>query len=172
MGRVLPLFLVLFTVACLSSLNAAAKEKPMKISSPAFAANAKIPAEYTCDGQDKNPPLEIEGVPSNAKSLAIIVDDPDAPAGTWVHWVLWNVDTATRKIETGSVPKGAKQGVNDFKKNGYGGPCPPSGSHRYFFKLYALDTGLDLPGKTAKADLERAMKGHVIAQAETIGRYR
>jgi Raf kinase inhibitor-like YbhB/YbcL family protein len=160
-------------VACLFSVSVLqAKEKPMKISSPAFAENSKIPAVHTCDGQDKSPPLTIEGVPSNAKSLALIVDDPDAPGGTWVHWVLWNIDTGTREIAAGTMPKGARTGLNDFKKNGYGGPCPPSGSHRYFFKLYALDAVLDLPEKSKKTDVEKAMKTHIVGQAELIGRYR
>lgn len=173
MGRFLwMLFISTVAVACLLSLNAIAKERPIKITSPAFAENAKIPAQYTCDGQDKSPPLNVEDVPSNARSLALIVDDPDAPGGTWVHWVLWNIDAGTREIATGSLPKNAVQGINDFKKNGYGGPCPPSGTHRYFFKLYALDTLLDLPKKTTKADLERAMKAHIVGQAEIIGRYR
>jgi len=158
--------------ACLLPLNAASAEKPMRIWSPAFAENAKIPSQYTCDGQDVNPPLYVEHVPSNARSLALIVDDPDAPAGTWVHWVMWNIDGSTREIAGGSVPKGAFEGINDFRKNGYGGPCPPSGTHRYFFKLYALDTILDLPKKAVKADLERAMKTHIVGQAEMVGRYR
>jgi Raf kinase inhibitor-like YbhB/YbcL family protein len=173
MERVFPVFVIsVVGIACLLSFNAIAKEKPVKIWSPAFAENAKIPAQYTCDGQDKSPPLEIEDVPSNARSLAIIVDDPDAPAGTWVHWVLWNIDPATKKVAAGSAPKGAREGVNDFGKNGYGGPCPPSGTHRYFFKLYALDGPLDLPAKTTKADLERAMKRHIVGQAKMIGLYR
>lgn len=185
MGRIFPAFAIsvattvsivtmfsIVTVACLLPFDALAKEKPMKIWSPAFAEKAKIPSQYTCDGRDENPPLEIEGVPANAKSLALIVDDPDAPAGTWVHWVIWNIDTGTRKIAAGSVPKGAREGVNDFRKNAYGGPCPPSGTHRYFFRLYALDEPLDLPAKTTKADLERAMKAHIVGRAETIGLYR
>jgi Raf kinase inhibitor-like YbhB/YbcL family protein len=173
MGRVLPVFVIsLAGAACLLSLNVVARERPLKIWSPAFAENAKIPAPYTCDGQDKSPPLNVEEVPPNARSLALIVDDPDAPGGTWVHWVVWNIDGGTREIAAGAVPKGAKSGINDFRKNGYGGPCPPSGTHRYIFKLYALDTLLDLPGKAVKGDLEKAMKGHIVGRAETIGRYR
>ncbi len=144
----------------------------MKLSSPAFKHNQLIPSKYTCDGDDLNPPLLIENVPSGAKSLALIVDDPDAPAGTWVHWVLWNVDPATREIGEDQIPSGAGQGVNDFKKNKYGGPCPPSGTHRYFFKLYALDTTLDLNKNTTKKTLESAMKKNIIANAEMIGLYR
>ncbi len=145
---------------------------PFQISSPVFGHNQMIPSKYTCDGADVNPPLLIEGAPQGPKSFALVVDDPDAPAGTWVHWVLWNIDPKTAEIREGSVPAGASQGMNDFRKHDYGGPCPPSGTHRYFFKLYALDTTLD-PGKgAAKASLERAMKGHVIAHAELIGLYK
>ena len=144
----------------------------LTISSTAFRHNGMVPAKYTCDGTDVSPPLAIEGVPENAKSLALIVDDPDAPAGTWVHWVVWNIDPKTKEIAEGSVPKGAQQGMNDFRKRDYGGPCPPSGTHRYFFKLYALDTLLSLGTGAAKADLERSLHGHLLAQAEIIGLYR
>ena len=172
MGRIVSMLAITFIMAFPLSLNAAGKERPMRIWSPAFSENAKIPARYTCDGQDKSPPLNVEDVPSNTRSFALIVDDPDAPAGVWVHWIVWNIDGSTREIAAGSLPKGALQGINDFKENGYGGPCPPSGTHRYFFKLYALDTLLDLPKKAAKADLEQAMKAHIVGRAETIGRYR
>ncbi len=144
----------------------------LTISSTAFKNNEMIPGEYTCDGKDVNPPLAIEGVPENAKSLALIVDDPDAPRGTWVHWVMWDIDPKTREIAEGSGTDGARQGLNDFRKFEYGGPCPPSGTHRYFFKLYALDAPLGLKKGASKAELEKAMKGHVIAQAEMIGLYR
>jgi Raf kinase inhibitor-like YbhB/YbcL family protein len=144
----------------------------MKISSPAFQENGKIPKEYTCDGQNGNPPLHFDGIPLKTQSLALIVDDPDAPAGVWTHWVMWNINRETRDIAGKAVPKGALEGVNSFKKSVYGGPCPPSGSHRYFFKLYALDTQLRLQPGATKSDLLKAMKGHVIAEAETMGRYR
>ncbi len=144
----------------------------LKLSSLSFKHNGSIPVKYTCDGKDINPPLTIENIPSNAKSLALIVDDPDAPAGTWVHWVLWNIGTATKEISENAVPTGALQGINDFRKHDYGGPCPPSGTHRYFFKLYALDVMLSLGPKTNKAELERAMKGHIIAQSELVGLYK
>jgi Raf kinase inhibitor-like YbhB/YbcL family protein len=157
---------------CFLSFYVSAKERPMKISSPAFAENSKIPKRYTCDGENGSPPLTIADVPEGATSLALIADDPDAPAGTWVHWVVWNIDAGTREIKAGVPPAGAVQGVNSFAKNGYGGPCPPSGSHRYFFKLYALDTALNLDSRATKADLEKAMKGHVIAEARIMGRYR
>jgi Raf kinase inhibitor-like YbhB/YbcL family protein len=146
--------------------------KGLQIVSPAFRLNELIPKKYTCDGKDVNPPLLIESIPSGAKSLALIVDDPDAPVGTWVHWVVWNISPGTREIKEDSVPKGAEQGVNDFRKNDYGGPCPPSGTHRYFFKLYSLDTVLNLSSKAKKSDLERAMKGHILEKAELVGLYR
>lgn len=144
----------------------------LKLSSPAFKHNQQIPSKYTCDGKDVNPPLAIESVPAGAKSLALIVDDPDAPAGTWVHWVVWNIAIGTKEIREHAVPAGAAQGMNDFRKRDYGGPCPPSGTHRYFFKLYALDTMLNLDGSATKAALERAMKGHIIAQTELVGLYK
>jgi Raf kinase inhibitor-like YbhB/YbcL family protein len=143
-----------------------------KIISPAFEQNGQIPAKYTCDGDDVNPPLRVENVPPSAKSLALIVDDPDAPGRTWVHWVIWNISHSTGEIEEDSVPKGAAQGINDFRKNSYGGPCPPSGTHRYFFKLYAIDTVLQLGTGSTKSDLEVAMRGHIAGQAELVGLYR
>jgi Raf kinase inhibitor-like YbhB/YbcL family protein len=148
------------------------KMDALKMSSAAFENNASIPEKYTCDGMDLNPPLRFENVPSETKSLALIVDDPDAPMGTWVHWVLWNVDPKTGEIKENTVPKGALQGINDFRKHDYGGPCPPSGTHRYFFKLYALDALLGLSANAKKTDLEKAMKGHVISQAQIIGLYK
>ena len=144
----------------------------LTITSPAFKHNQMIPSKHTCDGADVNLPLVIENVPPEAKSLALIMDDPDAPAGTWVHWVVWNIDTRTREIRENSVPSGAMQGVNDFRKRDYGGPCPPSGTHRYFLKLYALDTTLNLGPDTTRAVLERAMKGHIVAQTELVGPYK
>jgi Raf kinase inhibitor-like YbhB/YbcL family protein len=143
----------------------------MKLTSPAFENNGNIPSKYTCDGEDTSPELVIEGVPENAKSLALIVDDPDAPAGTWVHWLAWNIVPDTGKISEGSVPGGVTQGTNDFGKPDYGGPCPPSGTHRYFFKLYALDITLDLPQGVTKQQLEQAMQGHVLEQATLTGLY-
>lgn len=143
----------------------------MKITSPAFSNNGRIPEKYTCDGEDINPPLDFHDVPVNAKSLALIVDDPDAPMGTWVHWVVYDIPSNCRRIEENSIPEGAKEGINDFREYKYGGPCPPSGTHRYFFKLYALDRVMDLKGPISKKDLEKAMEGHIIAKAELIGLY-
>jgi Raf kinase inhibitor-like YbhB/YbcL family protein len=161
-------------IAFMSNILAkeAVKMGDLKISSAVFENNGNIPKKYTCDGKDVNPPLKIENVPTAAKSLALIVDDPDAPAGMWVHWVLWNIDPKTGQIEENTVPKSALQGINDFRKHNYGGPCPPSGTHRYFFKLYALDSLLNLSADSKKTDVEKAMKGRILAQAEIIGLYR
>ncbi len=142
----------------------------MKIKS-IFANNERIPIKYTCDGDDINPPLEIFDIPENAKSLVLIVEDPDAPIGTWDHWVLFNIDTAIAKIDEDSVPLNAVQGKNSWERNDYGGPCPPSGTHRYFFKLYALNTILDLNKNAKKVDVERAMRQHIIGKTELIGLY-
>ncbi|MCL5022771.1 MAG: YbhB/YbcL family Raf kinase inhibitor-like protein [Nitrospirae bacterium] len=148
------------------------KMETLRISSPAFENNGSIPGKYTCDGMDVNPPLRIANVPAGARSLALIVDDPDAPRGTWVHWVVWNIGPKTLEIGENTVPKGALQAVNDFKRHQYGGPCPPSGTHRYFFKLYALDAMLNFSANSGKAGLEKAMEGHIIARAEIVGLYK
>ncbi len=144
----------------------------LKISSPAFQNNGSIPSKYTCDGANVNPPLKIENVPAGTKSLALIVDDPDAPRGIWVHWVVWNIDPKIGEIRENTVPKGSIQGVNDFEKHDYGGPCPPSGTHRYFFKVYALDTLLNFSSDAGKAGLEKAMQGRILAQAQIVGLYK
>ncbi len=142
-----------------------------RLSSPLFAARGEIPPRYTCDGADENPPLTIENIPPKTMSLALIVDDPDAPKKTWVHWVVWGIPPGTREIREGSLPKGALQGTNDFGKRRYGGPCPPSGRHRYVFKLYALDAPVDPGAGATKARLEAAMKGHILGKAELVGVY-
>lgn len=148
----------------------------MELKSQAFQQGAMIPARYTCDGEDLSPPLDWSDPPGGTQSFALISDDPDAPVGTWVHWVVWNIPASNRALEenlpkTASLPNGAKQGTTDFRRVGYGGPCPPSGTHRYFFKLYALDTTLNLPASTTKKDLEKAMQSHILAQAELMGKY-
>lgn len=149
----------------------------MKIESSAFVDRSAIPKEYTCQGADSSPDLKWSAPPEGAKSLALIVDDPDAPAGIWVHWVVWNLPPTLRGLPEGianneSLPDGTRQGLNDFKRIGYGGPCPPPGKpHRYFFKLYALDSSLELPARSTKAQLERAMQKHILAQAELVGTY-
>jgi len=142
----------------------------MKITSSAFQQGGNIPSKFSCDGANTNPPLQISDLPSEAKSLLLIVDDPDAPSGLFTHWVVWNVSPQTTTISEGSTPKGV-QGTNDFGKSGYGGPCPPSGTHRYYFKIFALDRELDLPFGAKRGQLDAAMKGHVIAQGELMGRY-
>ena len=142
--------------------------KELTITSPAFENNKSIPSKYTCDGNDVNPALNIEGIPDETKSLVLIVDDPDAPMGTWDHWIVWNIPP-TNKIEENSVP--GTEGLNDFRKHSYGGPCPPSGTHRYFFKVYALDTKLDLDPNSRKEDVEKAMKNHILAKGELVGLY-
>ncbi len=141
----------------------------MKLTSPSFKHNEMISRQFTCQGEDINPELNISGIPEGAKSLALIVDDPDAPRKTWVHWVVFDIPVLDTITEN-SIP--GRQGYNDFDRNDYGGPCPPSGTHRYFFKLYALDTLLNLPEGTKKEDLEKAMEGHILAQAEIIGLYK
>lgn len=143
----------------------------MKLTSPAFKNNEKIPAKYTCDGDDINPPLQIDEVPTNTQSLVLIVDDPDAPAGDWVHWTLWNINPQIKEITENSIPKEAVEGMTDFGKPGYGGPCPPSGIHHYFFKLYALDTQLNLAPSINKTKVVLTIQGHILAQAELIGLY-
>jgi Raf kinase inhibitor-like YbhB/YbcL family protein len=164
---------IILLISCSSVIAKGGKKmSDLKITSPAFASNGYIPARYTCDGTDISPPLEIGNIPAEAKSLTLIVDDPDAPVGMWVHWVVWNIDPATREIAEDSVPHAATQGKNDWKRNGYGGPCPPSGVHRYFFKLYALDTKLNLGAGTTKSNLEKAMEGHILAKSELIGLYK
>lgn len=142
--------------------------KELKIKSSAFEHNGLIPKKYTCDGEDVNPPLSIEGIPEGTQSLALIVDDPDAPMGTWDHWIVWNI-TPTKDLEENSIP--GVEGMNDFRKHSYGGPCPPGGTHRYFFKVYALDTKLNLSANSKKKDLEKAMQGHIVAKGELVGRY-
>jgi len=147
------------------------KPSSMKISSPAFENNQFIPVKYTCDGENINPPLKIEDVPEGTKTLALIVDDPDAPMGVWSHWVLFNIDPSVQFIEENSYPEGAIQGLNDFKKHSYGGPCPPSGAHRYYFRLYALDTILDLSSEATREDVLKTIKDHILASAELMGLY-
>jgi hypothetical protein len=147
-----------------------AKDAEMKVTSPAFGEGANIPSKFTCDGADTSPSLKIEGVPAAAKILVLIVDDPDAPGGLFTHWLAWNVDPKTNSIAEGGAP-GGLAGRNDFGKSGYGGPCPPSGTHRYHFKVVALDQALSLPAGAGRKQLDAAMKGHVIGQGELIGRY-
>ena len=142
----------------------------MKITSSAFQEGGNIPSKFTCDGGDSSPPLRIAEIPSGAKTLALVVDDPDAPSGLFTHWMVWNISPQTNTIAEGSTPKGV-HGTNDFGKSGYGGPCPPSGTHRYYFKIFALDRELNLPAGAKRNQLDAAMKGHVVAEGELKGRY-
>jgi len=149
----------------------------MILTCPSFEPAEMIPPVYTCDGQDISPPLRWTEAPAGTRSFALVSDDPDAPVGTWVHWVVWNIPASVNSLEENqpkkdSLPGGIRQGTTDFRRIGYGGPCPPSGTHRYFFRLYALDALLDLPATTTKAQMEKAMMGHVLAQAELMGKYR
>ena len=148
----------------------------MRIESSAFSEGGLIPRRHTCDGKDVSPPLSWSGIPEGAKSLALICDDPDAPGKTWVHWVVFNIPPAARQLPEGiapaeTIPGGGTQGKNDFRKLGYGGPCPPGGTHRYQFKLYALDSELTLAAAATKAQLEGAIEGHVLGQATLTGKY-
>lgn len=152
----------------------------MQLTSPSFSHMGAIPTKYTCEGADTSPPLAWSGVPPSAKSLVLIVDDPDAPDPkaprmTWVHWVVYNLPPSTTELPESasgkSLPKGAQEGVNDWKKVAYGGPCPPIGRHRYFFKLFAVDSLLADLARPSKADVEKALRGHVVGTAELVGTY-
>ena len=165
---------VIIAAASASALVAivlfAAGGAKMKITSSAFQEGGNIPSKFTCDGGDTSPPLQIAEVRSEAKSLVLIADDPDAPSGLFTHWAVWNISPQTNSIAEGNPPKGV-QGTNDFGRSGYGGPCPPSGTHRYYFKVFALDRELDLPFGAKRGQLDAAMKGHIVAQGQLMGRY-
>jgi Raf kinase inhibitor-like YbhB/YbcL family protein len=171
--------IIAFSAASATVLhNAAAAPTPFQLSSTAFSSGASIPRQFTCDGTNLSPQLSWTGAPSTTQSFALIMDDPDAPAGTWVHWVLYDVPFNTHELAENiptrqELSDGTRQGRNDFSKIGYGGPCPPPGNaHRYFFKLYALDSKrLNLRLGASKTDLEHAIQGHILAQTELAGRY-
>lgn len=156
--------------------NQGGQEMEIKLSSSAFENGGMIPTKYTCDGEDVSPPLSWSSVPEEAKTFALIADDPDAPMGTFVHWVLYNLPAEVKELPE-NVPSdkkldnGALQGTNDFRNIGYGGPCPPGGTHRYYFKIYALDTELDLKPGITKSDLLKTMEGHILAQGQLMGKY-
>lgn len=148
----------------------------IKITSTAFEEGGLIPEKYTCDGMDVSPPLAWGSAPEGTKTFALICDDPDAPMGTWVHWVLFNLPASVNELSENIPPErelenGAKQGTNDFMKIGYGGPCPPGGTHRYYFKLYALDTELNLEAGAKKPQLLNAIEGHILVEGRLMGRY-
>src|SRR5881397_1713283 len=165
----------IITVGCIIAAGTlvalAAGGAKMKISSSAFQEGGTIPEKFSKNGQNVSPELRIEGAPAEAKSLALIVDDPDAPVGLFTHWLVCNIDPKTTEIAEGSVPKGALQGTNDFPGRGYDGPQPPSGTHRYYFKIFALDRMLDLKSGAKRKDVDAAMKGHVIGQGQLMGKY-
>lgn len=148
----------------------------MKLTTSAFSEGSAIPKQYSCDGEDISPPLAWQDVPAGAESFVLIADDPDAPGGTWVHWVIYDIPERARELQE-NYPKqevdsdGSRQGINDFKKIGYGGPCPPGGTHRYFFKLYALDTTLDAEAGLSKAEILERMENHVLDEAQLMGTY-
>ncbi len=144
-------------------------DSQFKLDSPAFAENGEIPELYTCKGKNISPPLTIGGVPHNAASLALVLHDPDAPNGDWLHWTVWNINPNTQSFDEGKVPDSATQGTTSFGNTGYGGPCPPSGTHRYIFDLYALDKKLDLPAGSDRKSLEQAIQGHITAQTKLVG---
>jgi Raf kinase inhibitor-like YbhB/YbcL family protein len=179
-GRFRAALALLCTAVLLVGGSAATEEATMtlRITSTAFADGARIPAKYTCEGEDLSPPLAWSGAPQGTKSFVLIVDDPDAPDPaaprmTWVHWVLYDLPPDAAGLAEGAraLPPGAKSGLNDWKRTGYGGPCPPIGRHRYFHKLYALDTKLSGLAKPTKAEVEAAMRGHVLAEAQLMGTY-
>jgi len=174
------LALLLIGFSNIADSDTTKREGNMKLKSTAFTHNGEIPVEFTCDGEDVSPPLVLEQIPETAKSLVLIVDDPDAPdpkapKTTWVHWVIYNLPPYTtglpRAVGKSELPQGTLEGLNDWKRKGYGGPCPPIGRHRYFHKLYALDIILPDLGTPTKAEVEKAMAGHIVATAELVGTY-
>lgn len=175
------LFLAVSTTTCCQSREASKTERnrssKIQLTSSAFVEGSVIPSKYTCEGKDISPPLGWNSLPQGTRSLALIGDDPDAPGGVWVHWVVYNISPAVTRLSEGiptqeRLPDGAKQGVNDFNRIGYGGPCPPPGkSHRYFFKLYTLDIKPSFGGAATKNDLLNAMKGHILAEGQLVGTY-
>jgi Raf kinase inhibitor-like YbhB/YbcL family protein len=165
-----PTTTVAIAILLASIVSFAAGGAKMKITSSAFNEGGNIPSKFTCDGSDTSPPLQVTSVPPGAKSLVLIADDPDAPGGLFTHWLVWNIAPQTNSIAEGTAPKGV-HGTNDFGKSGYRGPCPPPGTHRYSFKIFALDRELDLSSGAKRGQLDAAMKGHVIAQGELTGRY-
>ena len=174
----LSIFLIFFITCMFYYLPLAkAKGATMNLTSSAFNHEGFIPKKYTCDGADISPPLKWDSIPTGTKSFAIICDDPDAPVGTWVHWVYYDIPKEAKDLPEKVAPtehpaNGGKQGINDFRKIGYGGPCPPGGTHRYYFKLYALDTMLNIPPGVTKNQLLEAMENHILSQTQLMGKYK
>lgn len=178
----LVIFLALVTSNCRPALSpttppeTGSQATPFELTSTAFVQGSPIPQQYTCDGEDISPPLEWSDPPAGTHSFALIADDPDAPVGTWVHWVLYNLPADSHALPEAippdtELPDGSRHGQNSWQRPGYGGPCPPGGTHRYFFKLYALDTALDLAPGASSTQLLQAMEGHILAQTEVMGVY-
>ncbi len=171
----LTFFIGLLLIAGCTAANQKKDTEPvkggeMKLLSSAFEEGEYIPEKYTADGENISPPLEIKDAPSSTESYALVVDDPDAPVGTWVHWVVWNIPADVKNLKQGTAPEGIR-GKNDFGNLKYGGPAPPSGTHRYYFKLYALDTMLNITEGSAKEDLLEIIRGHIVERAEIMGKY-
>ncbi len=162
-----------FLVPCMlmGAHDVRAEGHGLRLSSPAFSPGGPIPRRYTCDGSATSPGLVIQGVPRRTRSLVLIVVDPDAPGGEWTHWLLWDIKPDTGMIREGASPTGAISGMNDFRRYGYGGPCPPGGTHRYIFRLYALDTVIHISRNSKRTVLEKAMQGHIVGRTELMGRY-
>ncbi len=178
--RALAILLAVLAVAAAPGGQKGADAMSLQISSPSFSNQGAMPSQFTCEGPDRSPPLQFSGAPQGTKSLALIVDDPDAPDPaapkmTWVHWLVYDLPPNTAGLAEGvaekDLPKGTREGTSNYGKTSWGGPCPPTGRHRYFFKLYALDTELPDLGKPDKAKLEKAMQGHILAKAEMVGTY-
>jgi Raf kinase inhibitor-like YbhB/YbcL family protein len=163
--RILPLLLLTLLV------TGRAEAGGLTVSSPDFSDGGYIPPRFTCEGQNTPPTLEISGVPAGARSLALVVEDPDAPSGTFTHWTVWNIPPGSTRISAGKLPAAVRQGTNDFGTVGYSGPCPPSGTHRYYFRISALDTALRLPLEASRQEFDAAINGHILASAEVMGRY-
>jgi len=174
------LFMLLFLLCGVGQNSIAQKgdeKMAITVTSSAFKEDGIIPAKYTCDGDNISPPLNWQQVPQGVKSFALISDDPDAPIGIWIHWVMWNIPAEANGLPEAvptspQLPDGSKQGVTSSRSHGYHGPCPPSGTHRYYFKVYALDTMLDLPDSSTKQNLLEAMKGHILAEGSLMGKYK
>jgi Raf kinase inhibitor-like YbhB/YbcL family protein len=167
----LPVLMIALILIASTARAKIPKEATMNLTSPDFREGGNIPEGFTCDGKDISPTLKIDGIPKEAKSLVVIVDDPDAPGRNFTHWLIWNVVPDLTEIAANRLPSHAVQGVNDFGKSKYSGPCPPAGVHRYYFRLYALDTTLTLPQASKRKAVDSAIKGHTIAEATLMGRY-
>lgn len=169
MRKIVLMLLILMILPTCTKNKGIIPMEGLKITSSAFEHNSNIPIKYTADGENINPLLNIANIPSKTKSLVLIMDDPDAPRGDWVHWLIWNIPPSKTNIDENSIP--GTQGLNSFKQNSYSGPSPPSGTHRYFFKIYALDIELSLKPSSKKQDVEQAIKSHILAKGELIGLY-